>query len=560
MLRVLLERLGHRVTEASDGLAAVDLFSEREPDIVFLDALMPRLDGIEAARQMKGIAGERMVPVIFLTSLSDPVELARCLEAGGDDFLLKPFNRVILEAKIKALERLRALHRALTVQMDQVRLQNERMLAEQKTARRVFDNVANAGCLDAPNIRYHASPLSVFNGDVLFAANRPGGGTLVFLGDFTGHGLPAAIGAMPVAEIFYGMAGQGFGAADILREMNSKLRRILPAGMFCCGAMIEADFRHGVVRTWNGGLPDGWLVRTSGDRVAIPSRHLPLGILESERFAVSMAVFETRPGDQLLLMTDGFSELSDGQGQRFGEEGVREILARLNPAEDPFDALMDRIQQFTGQPEPADDLTVCCLEILEANPSTLLADGQSNGHDSGPTDWHFEYELRGASLASFNPLPLLLHICMEVPGLRRRSGEVYTLLSELYNNALEHGILSLSSEWKSSSRGFGLYYRERQRRLQETDGHFIRFSLNHEPGATGGRLRIVCEDSGQGFDFSAYSEKVTGVAGSLDTPYAGRGLELLRRMTSQMTVHGSGNRVEITYDWEPQAAPRMPDE
>ena len=89
--------------------------------------------------------------------------------------------------------------------------------------------------------------------------------TLVFLGDFTGHGLPAAIGAMPVAEIFYGMAAKGFGAPDVLREINRKLRRILPVGMFCCGLMVEADFKHNSLRVWNGGLPDGWLLRAGGD-------------------------------------------------------------------------------------------------------------------------------------------------------------------------------------------------------------------------------------------------------------------------------------------------------
>lgn len=280
ILERLVSRLGHTVIEARDGTEAVELFRETQPDLVLLDAMMPRMDGMEAARQIKALAGERLVPLIFLTSLSGAGDLARCLSAGGDDFLVKPCNRVILEAKINAFNRMRALHQALSDQRDQIRRKNQQMLDEQRIARRVFDNIAHAGCLDAPNIRHHASPLSVFNGDVLFAAQRPGGGILVFLGDFTGHGLPAAVGAMPIAEIFYGMAAKGFGAPDILREINRKLRRILPVNMFCCGLMIEADFKHNSLHAWNGGLPDGWLLRAGGDRIAIPSRHLPLGVQE----------------------------------------------------------------------------------------------------------------------------------------------------------------------------------------------------------------------------------------------------------------------------------------
>ncbi|MFO8142394.1 MAG: response regulator [Marinobacter sp.] len=193
ILSALVRKLGHEVFEASDGIEAVAMFVDVQPDIVLLDALMPRMDGMEAARQIKALAGEQLVPLIFLSSLSDASEVARCLEAGGDDFLVKPYNRVILEAKINAFNRMRTMHRVLSDQRDQIRRQNEAMIEEQKIARRVFDNVAHTGCLNADNIHYHASPMSVFNGDVLFAADRPGGGTLIFLGDFTGHGLPAPL-------------------------------------------------------------------------------------------------------------------------------------------------------------------------------------------------------------------------------------------------------------------------------------------------------------------------------------------------------------------------------
>ncbi len=64
---------------------------------------------------------------------------------------------------------------------------------------------------------------------------------------------------------------------------------------------------------------------------------------------------------------------------------------------------------------------------------------------------------------------------------------------------------------------------------------------------------MVCEDSGQGFDFESYSEKVLEQRLPPDTRYAGRGLELLRRMTRQLRVHGRGNHVEIVYDWESTA-------
>ncbi len=548
ILQALIKRLGHEVIEAVDGLDAVKKFGEDHPDIVLLDALMPRMDGMEAARHIKVLAGERLVPVIFLTSLSETEDLVRCLEAGGDDFLTKPYNRVIIEAKINAFDRMRRMHDTLSQQHQEISERNRQLLEEQSIARRVFDNVAHTGCLDSPNIHYHASPLSVFNGDVLFASPLPAGGMLIFLGDFTGHGLPAAIGAMPVAEIFYGMARKGFSGADVLREINQKLKLILPTGMFCCGALVEADFKLGQLRVWNGGLPEAWVIRADGDPVLLPSRHLPLGILPPEQFESVMEALQVWPGDRLLMMTDGVLEATNDHGELFGLAGVRRCLDRPGSGRHPFDAVVEGVRQFSVKTAESDDLTLVALDITDQPEVPAVQEQPPPSALAGPTEWRCEYEIRERTLGDFSPLPLLLHICLEVPGLRTRGGEIYTLLSELYNNALEHGVLQLPSEWKHSADGFGRYYSERQARLARVDGHYIRFSLHHTRKPGGGRLRVVCEDSGTGFDFRNHP-LVSGQGGGDSPRYAGRGLLLLKRLSNNITFRGRGNHVEIVYDW-----------
>lgn len=553
ILKTLLRRQGHEVLDAADGLEAVALFQQSDPQIVLLDVMMPRMDGMEAARHIKALAGEQLIPVIFLTSLSDADALARCLESGGDDFLSKPYNRIIIEAKINAFNRMRLMHQTLSHQRDLIQEYNRKLLEEQTIAKRVFDNVAHTGCLDAPNIHYQASPLSIFNGDVLFACPRPAGGMHVLIGDFTGHGLPAAIGAMPMAEIFYGMTSKGFGCSDVLREINQKLKRILPTGMFCCAAMIQADFHLNQLRVWNGGLPDGFLVRRNGEQVTIPSRHLPLGVLGSERFAADMEVFRTEPGDKLLMMTDGVLEAENQDGEMFGETRLVQVLEAAQGGRHPFDAVINGVRQYTGGRLEKDDLTLFTLDMVEEEVLAHLPNRLPQSALEGPTEWRCVYQLSNRSLGQFNPLPLLLHICMAVPGLRRRSGEVYTLLSELYTNALEHGVLELPSEWKNSPEGFGQYYAERERRMSRVNGHSITFILEHRLVKRGGQLKISCEDSGKGFDFAQYeSGKDSG------TPYAGRGLMLIRQLSDSLIFKQRGNQVEIVYHWR-FSAPRAQD-
>lgn len=543
ILKTLLRRLGHEVKDARNGKDAVGIFRESGADIVLLDALMPVMDGMEAARHIKELAGERLVPLIFLTSLSDADALARCLEAGGDDFLTKPYNRIIIEAKINAFNRMRVMHRTLSQHRDLIRERNRQLLDEQEIAKRVFDNVAHTGCLNATNIRYHASPMSIFNGDVLFACPRPAGGMQLLVGDFTGHGLPAAIGAMPVAEIFYGMTRKGFSGSDVLREINQKLCRILPVGMFCCAAMIQADFHLNQLQIWNGGLPDGVLLKRAGKREAIASRYLPLGVLGNARFDARMEVFRTEPGDTLLMMTDGVLEAENQEGEMYGEERLKRSLDRADSAGSPFDAVIAGIRAFTGKQPEQDDVTLLSLEMVEASKLEGISERLPPSALEGPAEWQCVYEIQDRSLGQFSPLPLLLHICMEVPGLRRKSGEIYTLLSELYTNALEHGVLGLSSAWKSTPDGFGRYYAERERRLQSVSDHFIRFTLAHTMTDGGGQLTIVCEDSGSGFDYGDVA------AMGNKNGYSGRGLMLLQKLGRSLALREQGTRVEIIYDW-----------
>ncbi|OEY67069.1 fused response regulator/phosphatase [Marinobacter sp. X15-166B] len=544
ILKSLVRRLGHRVYQAVSGAEAVDRYRQHRPDIVLLDVMMPVMDGLEAARQIKALAGEQMVPVIFLTSLSEADALARCLEAGGDDFLPKPYNRVIIEAKIKAFNRMRQMHETLSRQRDVIHAHNQQLLAEQRLARKVFDNIAHTGCLDAPHIMYRASPLSVFSGDLLLACPRPSGGLHIFIGDFTGYGLPAAVGALPIAEMFYGMTSKGFDLGEILREINQKLNRILPTGMFCCACLVQANFHQGELRIWNGGLPDGYLLRPNGEFQLVRSAHLPLGVLDADRFSTDVVIIKTDPGDVLLMATDGVVEATNRDGEMYGEARLQAALGPHTGAAAVFEALQEGLQAFTGDQQMQDDATLVVLEMVSGSLLPAVSAQLVLEARNGPMHWESSYKIEGPTLSSFNPLPLLLHICLEVPGLRHRSSDVYTLLSELYANALEHGVLELSSAWKNSPEGFSRYYAERERRLKNIHGHFIRFHFRHTATDTGGKLVIACEDSGKGFDVQQYLNNGHG-----RTPYAGRGLALIQGLSESVRFHAQGNHIEVVYHW-----------
>ncbi|MBV1877502.1 MAG: fused response regulator/phosphatase [Pseudomonadales bacterium] len=548
----ILKKQGHEVIQAANGQEAVDLFSEHRPNLVLLDALMPELDGFEAARLIKALAGEDLIPIMFLTSLKDATSLAKCLDAGGDDFLSKPYNRVILGAKIHAFQRMRQMHQTLQKQRDQIARNNTYLLQEQRVAKAVFDNVAHSGCLDAPNIKHLLSPLAVFNGDVLLAAYKPSGGMHILLGDFTGHGLPAAIGAMPLAEIFYGMTAKGFGMTDILREINMRLKSILPIGVFCCAGMVEISYRKRTLSVWLGGLPDCYLIRKDGLIDVLKSNHLPIGVLKSKDFDASTIDFQLELGDRFYLWSDGIHEARNEHNKMYGEERLMDIFVTNQDRDLLFSSIKNDVAEYIRFGARDDDITM--LELTMVASESVQADKFTleMGAITGPTDWSMTYSLGPGTLKDFNPLPLLLHLLMEVPGLRPHSGTLYTVLAELYSNALEHGVIGLCSDLKTNPSGFREYYQLRKAGLDDLTEGYVKFRFEHTSTEEGGLLRFFVEDSGAGFEYKNEEHSELNQEFHEENLH-GRGIQLLKTLCSDVRFHGVGNEVEATFEWQREA-------
>lgn len=131
MLVRRLQKLGYEVGEASTGRLALQKLKEGNYDLVLLDILMPDLDGFQTLEYMKADPGLRHIPVIMLTALDDAESTVRCIEAGAEDYVPKPFNPTILRARITAsLEKklLRDQEQAFLTQLQVERAKSERLL------------------------------------------------------------------------------------------------------------------------------------------------------------------------------------------------------------------------------------------------------------------------------------------------------------------------------------------------------------------------------------------------------------------------------------------------
>lgn len=110
LLEAMLIPQGYHVITAYDGMEALERVVEAQPDLIVLDIMMPRMDGFEVARRLRAQEETRAIPILMLTALREVSDKVRGLEAGADDFLSKPFNRVELLARVRSLLRIKQLH------------------------------------------------------------------------------------------------------------------------------------------------------------------------------------------------------------------------------------------------------------------------------------------------------------------------------------------------------------------------------------------------------------------------------------------------------------------
>ena len=101
-----LQRLGHTFDLAEDGVEAMNILQNGKVDLVLLDLIMPRMDGFQVLKQIKGNPDLQHLPVIMLSAESELDSINRCIDLGAEDYLLKPFNVVLLRSRIAhSLER-----------------------------------------------------------------------------------------------------------------------------------------------------------------------------------------------------------------------------------------------------------------------------------------------------------------------------------------------------------------------------------------------------------------------------------------------------------------------
>lgn len=342
------------------------------------------------------------------------------------------------------------------------------------------------------------------------------------------------------------MTEKGFRIAQIAEELNLKINRFMPVDRFVAATLISVNVRNRVIEVWNGGNPAPLLVNKNGKILhEWESTNLPLGILPSENFSGKPEAFQYEENCRLCLFSDGLPEAESPLGEPFGKDRIRRLLQDSEP-KGRFENLVNLLDSHLAGQQAHDDISLAMVEIptyLRAEPTPVVAT-PIQAMPAGGSNWKIEISLGAAELKYLNIVPMLTGIIEKIHVTSEFAAPLFMILSELFNNALDHGILRLDSAIKHGADGFDKFLQLRDERLHALDNGKIGLEIEKVviEGKYGVKIRVA--DSGSGFDYAAM---LANAENAVKQGQHGRGITLVESMAYKLEFAGNGSEVTAYY-------------
>jgi len=364
---VILRQAGYSVVRAADGVEAMERVRQSPPDLILLDVLMPRRDGLEVLRSLRQNPETSQIPVIMLTEKGQVEDRVKGLEWGADDYVPKPFVAQELLVRIRGLlkrsEKVRALGPLMGVLGDWFSVQGiEQLGHELETAREIQFRLLPPTLPNLAGVEVGAAlaPTKSVGGDFYDFIPMPGGVGFA-IGDVSGKGIPGALLMVMVRSLLRATAWELEAPGEIVRRVNRFLHRDLPPSMFV--TMVFGVLSLGGGRRLslaNAGHVNPLLLRPGEPPRVLEVGGPVLGAFDDVKYPEEELLLEG--GDQVVLYTDGLVEATDAAGAALGVEGLAALIEsrRAEPPQAVARAVVAEVQG-RGRGVSRDDLALLIL-------------------------------------------------------------------------------------------------------------------------------------------------------------------------------------------------------
>ncbi|MGK7876539.1 MAG: SpoIIE family protein phosphatase [Xenococcaceae cyanobacterium] len=379
-----LEQEGYKVAKAVNGRQALQMIATEDYDLILLDIMMPEMNGYEMLKYLKAHEKWRHIPVIMISALDELDSVVKCIEMGAEDYLPKPFNPVLLRARIGACLEKKRLHDQKVLYLEQLaqaneelRCANQKLESELQIARQIQEMMLpKMSAIDKNRNHYDISaclqPARAVGGDLYDFFLLNGGERLCFvIGDVADKGVPAALFMARTITLVRTLADDSDTPFSILEKTNRELCRDNEQFLFVTLFCALLDIRTGQLSCASAGHEFPLLIAAGTKQVRFLKVETgpPLGIDEEAEFPLWRS--QLVPGDLLLLYTDGVTEARSENGDSFSDQHLLEVLIQDTPSQ-PVKAIRTvqrALRGFVGKAEQWDDITLLSLQY---QPSATL--------------------------------------------------------------------------------------------------------------------------------------------------------------------------------------------
>ncbi|WP_170410895.1 PP2C family protein-serine/threonine phosphatase [Ruegeria atlantica] len=382
-----LKKWGFEVLEADSGDVAIEMCTADPPDLVLSDWVMPGMSGLDFCKAFRALDSKQYSYFILLTSKSEKQEVARGLDAGADDFLIKPLEADELRARISAGARILGMQRELSKKnqmiesaLEELRVAHDAIDKDLIQARKIQESLVPELTREFGKSRVSMllKPCGHIGGD-LVGMFSPGVNRLGFYSiDVSGHGITSA---MMTARLGGYLSSKHFDQNVAMARRFDKFFALLPPeevaetlnsrlmadkGIEEYFTMVYAivDLRNGHVKMVQAGHPHPLLLCQDGRTEFLGEGGLPIGLLPDVTF--QRTEFYMKPGDRLLLYSDGFTECSLADGGLLEEDGLRQMALDCGPGRNGTEFLDDMFWRLTEAMAPGggmdDDVSAVFFE------------------------------------------------------------------------------------------------------------------------------------------------------------------------------------------------------
>ena len=350
MMQGVLTRAGYEVASASDAASGLAGIRQHHPDLILLDVNLPDGSGFDVCLRLQNEPGARQTPVLFISADSEVSSKIRGFEAGGVDYIPKPFAGEEVIARVSTHLRLRQAYESLA------ELQAERI---QRLV--VAQEALMPSATDFPEAKFEVWLQQILHAGGDFYDVIPVGNQVIdyVVADASGHDLAISFWTAALKTLLGEYATPANSPQNILRSINGALCRILPEGMFFTVIYARLNRQTGKVLLLSAGHPPALVLQSTTETAAV-IRQVGDVVGSFADASFGMVQLKVRPGDRLFLLSDGLIESHGGC-----EAGIRRLTAACETHRHaPLADMVQRVaSEVTDDRKVLDDILLMGVEM-----------------------------------------------------------------------------------------------------------------------------------------------------------------------------------------------------